>query len=219
MRKVLSLFLSCLFVVLCGCENPIQGVGLTMNPDGTFGVSVQLKGGQVLKFDNVTPGQLATLQKRYRISERQIYYVNADAGRAVDPCGNPRALLLDSFAPIQAVQTRELALCEVRDLSTRPNKSAIQRFRDVFTPKSSCSCEITTPPVVFTPTPTVPTTTGGGGGDIPTPQNDDGSFSIGKGFSSLENRIKALEVNQSIDHAKLLSVDTKLDEILAAVKK
>ncbi len=80
------------------------------------------------------------------------------------------------------------------------------------------------PSVPFPQSPPPPGNTGGSGSiDIPTPTNPDGSFSIGKGLSSLENRVKALEVNQSLDHQKLMEVDAKIDQkfdlILAAVNE
>ncbi len=142
-------FMALLF--LTGCENPIQGVGLTMNPDGTFGVNVVLKGGQVIQFDHVTPGRMVALQKQYRIPSSMLRVSDGvvcdtrgrvlydprdgvDRARAVVladtpeihralECPDCRTALTRSFAELQAVQARELNICEVADV--RAIRSAI----------------------------------------------------------------------------------------------
>ncbi len=189
MRKILCSICFC-FVALVsqtGCESPIAGVSLGLNPDGTFGVGVQLKNGQLIQFDNVTPGQLVALQKKYRISERMITRHYATT-RAVDACNYGRG-----FEPIAAVQTRELARCggearfvtravsapivEVVDVSP----SLARRFRNFWTGRpimsvkadSQCNCEAVAIPndfnppsgVPIPPTPYVPP-------QIPEPSND-----------------------------------------------
>lgn len=72
MRKVLSLFLSCLFIVLCGCANPIKSIELGMNPLGGFDVTVLFTDGATITIPNVSPGQLVQLQKKYNIRSSQI---------------------------------------------------------------------------------------------------------------------------------------------------
>ncbi len=142
MRKFLSLFLSCLFVLLCGCENPIQGVTVGASPLGGFNVTVNLKGGGVMVFDNVQLDQLATMQKKYRISPNQVRWVGGARAlmRDVSPCGDLSRAISAPSSALTIRDTRGTVLYDggvdlVRGINS-PNEIIVkpslrERFRNV----------------------------------------------------------------------------------------
>ncbi len=162
MRKILCLFFIVSAAMLFGgasCEgNPISSVGVTANPDGTFGVNATLKNGQVLRYARVSQQWIDTMQARYP-NVRAVYY---DAPRYVESrsvCPDARAALIASFAEIQAVQNRELAIVEVVQLKP----SLARRTRNFFAGRPilsfkgerQCQCGATpaSPLIDFTPGP------------------------------------------------------------------
>ncbi len=219
-RVIYSLFLSCLFVLLCGCETPVESVELGLNPLGGVNVAIHLKGGQVLRFDNVPMGDALAMQKKYRVPSSRVRWVSNT--RAVDSCGcvDQTRAIASASQPMTITDTKGRVLwdaTENRDLTRRDMGSIVvkpslaKRVQNVVmlrnphhigdsspghdTPvsRSLRNCAILDEPFTESESAALPPTTGvgTGGGGTPPPT---GAPPSGEMRSlSLESRVQKLE--------------------------
>lgn len=210
-------------ILLCGCASPINSVGLTANPDGTFGVNVGITGGKHLVWHNVPAESVRALQVRYP-SVRLLT-------RDIDPCSATRALdgasanlTGDAREVARAInraihEDREVSRESLKDLNrlhrmTSPSmKANIARF---FRGENGCCAEpispVTSPPIVEVVTnppvnlPDIGDTGLPPSGIIPPPAADKAVT------NALVKRVEILET-------RVNGIDTKLDLIIAKLDK